>query len=123
MVLVNIYGGKNMFCRKCGKEIDDEAVICVHCGVSTHQTTKKIDDPLAKSKIVAGLLGIFLGSLGVHNFYLGYTKKAVTQLLLTVVGWIIIVGPIIASIWGLIDGIMILIGNIDKDAEGRLLKD
>ncbi|MBP3747738.1 MAG: zinc-ribbon domain-containing protein [Ruminococcus sp.] len=23
------------FCRKCGKEIDDEAVMCVHCGVPT----------------------------------------------------------------------------------------
>ncbi len=22
-----------MMCRKCGQEIDDEAVICVHCGV------------------------------------------------------------------------------------------
>lgn len=36
-----------------------------------------------KSKIVAGLLGLFLGTLGVHNFYLGYTGKAVAQLLLT----------------------------------------
>ena len=24
-----------MFCYKCGKEIDDEAVVCIHCGVST----------------------------------------------------------------------------------------
>lgn len=23
------------FCRSCGKEIDDRAVICVHCGVQT----------------------------------------------------------------------------------------
>jgi TM2 domain-containing membrane protein YozV len=112
-----------MFCRKCGKQIDDEAVICVHCGVSTDPKVYKIDDPLAKSKLVAGLLGILLGSLGIHNFYLGYTQKAVAQLLLTLVGWIIIVGPVIASIWGLIEGIMILVGNIDKDADGRLLKD
>ena len=42
-----------------------------------------------KSKIVAGLLGLFLGTLGVHNFYLGYTGKAVAQLLLTLIGWII----------------------------------
>ena len=25
-----------MFCTNCGKEIDDQAVICVHCGVPTH---------------------------------------------------------------------------------------
>lgn len=24
-----------MFCFKCGKEIDDEAVVCVHCGAPT----------------------------------------------------------------------------------------
>ena len=24
-----------MYCHKCGKEIDDEAVVCVNCGVST----------------------------------------------------------------------------------------
>lgn len=24
-----------MFCSKCGKEIDDEAAVCVHCGVAT----------------------------------------------------------------------------------------
>ena len=36
-----------------------------------------------KSRIVAGVFGIVLGALGVHNFYLGYTGKAVGQLLLT----------------------------------------
>lgn len=36
-----------------------------------------------KSKMAAGLLGIFLGGLGVHNFYLGYTGKAVAQLLIS----------------------------------------
>ena len=25
-----------MYCRNCGREIDDKAVICVHCGVPTH---------------------------------------------------------------------------------------
>ena len=46
-----------------------------------------------KSKLAAGLLGIFLGCFGVHNFYLGNTGKAVAQLLLTVIGWILIIGP------------------------------
>lgn len=49
----------------------------------------------SKSKLAAGLLGIFLGGLGVHNFYLGNTGKAVAQLLLTLVGWILLgLGPI-----------------------------
>ena len=44
---------------------------------------------IVQSKLAAGLLGIFLGGLGVHNFYLGNTGKAVAQLLLTLVGWIL----------------------------------
>ena len=36
-----------------------------------------------KSKAAAGLLGIFLGCFGFHNFYLGYTGRAVAQLLIT----------------------------------------
>ena len=42
-------------------------------------------DPQAKSKIVAGLLGIFLGGFGVHRFYLGYTKIGVIQIIVTIV--------------------------------------
>lgn len=60
----------------------------------------------AKSKIAAGLLGIFLGSLGVHNFYLGHTGKGVAQLLITVLTFGF--GAIITGIWGIIEGIMIL---------------
>ena len=68
-----------------------------------------------KSKMAAGLLGIFLGSLGVHNFYLGYTGKAVAQLLITLLtcGF----GSVISGIWGLIEGIMILTGSIKVDGK------
>ena len=76
-------------------------------------------DPLAKSKLVAGLLGIFLGGFGVHRFYLGYTTIGIVQIVVT----ILTCG--IASIWGLVEGIMILVGSdsFKADAEGRLLKD
>ena len=77
-----------------------------------------------KSKMAAGLLGIFLGSLGVHNFYLGYTGKAVAQLLLSIIGVFACgIGPIAAWIWGLVEGIQILTGNIRTDASGRPLND
>ena len=67
-----------------------------------------------KSKLAAGLLGIFLGQFGVHNFYLGNTGKAVGQLVGTIVGYmllIVIIGIFIIagiSIWALIEGILIL---------------
>ncbi|MDR2163783.1 MAG: NINE protein [Clostridiales Family XIII bacterium] len=77
-----------------------------------------------KSKIAAGLFGIFLGWLGVHNFYLGYTGKAIAQLILSLaLGWVFGIGLIISGIWGLIEGIMILAGSINTDAKGIPLKD
>jgi TM2 domain-containing membrane protein YozV len=58
-----------------------------------------------KQKVVAGILGILVGSLGVHSFYLGNTKKGLIQLVAT------FVTCGIASLWGFIEGILILIGN------------
>ena len=74
-----------------------------------------------KSKAVAGVLGILLGALGIHNFYLGYTSKGVVQLMLT----LFTCGALsaVSAIWGLVEGIMILTGSIDTDAKGIPLKD
>ena len=76
---------------------------------------------MQKSKLAAGLRGIFLGSLGVHNFYLGYTGKAIAQLLISLLtcGF----GAVASGIWGLVEGILILTGSISKDAKGIPLKD
>ncbi|MGB0744701.1 MAG: TM2 domain-containing protein, partial [Opitutales bacterium] len=40
----------------------------------------------AEKKIVAGILGILLGALGIHKFVLGYTKEGVIMLLVTIFG-------------------------------------
>lgn len=80
-----------------------------------------------KQKLVAGLLAIFLGVYGVHNFYLGYTKKAVIQLVCTLVGLvlsILIIGAFVVfgiAIWALVEGIMIFTGKIATDAHGNPL--
>lgn len=112
------------FCSNCGAEVNENQDICLKCGVRINKENPANNDPNAKSKVAAGLFGIFLGYLGVHNFYLGYTGKAVTQLLLTLLGWIVFgLGPIAASIWGLVEGIMILSGSIKTDASGKALKD
>lgn len=62
----------------------------------------------ADKKIAAGILGILLGSLGIHKFILGYTKEGVIMLLVTILGSFILVGPMIMWIIGLIEGIMYL---------------
>ncbi len=104
----------NKFCQNCGTETNPAATICVKCGVQL-ATAIPVD---AKSKLTAGLLGIFLGWLGIHRFYLGYTGIGIAQILVSIltcgtVGWL----------WGLIDGILILTGSINKDVNGQPLKD
>ena len=75
-------------------------------------------DPAAKSRLTAGLLGIFLGGFGVHRFYLGYTTIGVLQILVT------IATCGIGSLWGFVEGILILSGStITTDAEGRPLRE
>ena len=69
-----------------------------------------------KSKVTAGLLQILLGGFGVGRFYLGYTNIGVLQLVVSVVTCGI------GAIWPLIDGIMILMGNV-PDPQGRKLRD
>ncbi len=67
-----------------------------------------------KSRAAYILLGLFLGGLGVHNFYAGYSGKGVTQLLMTIfIGWLIL--PAIAvMIWVIIE-----ICTVTEDARGN----
>ena len=109
------------YCTNCGAELNDTQDICLKCGVRVRKDTGVNTDPNAKSKLAGGLLGIFLGSIGVHNFYLGYTGKAVAQLLITVLSCGFL-SPV-SAIWGLVEGIQILTGSINTDANGNPLKD
>lgn len=146
-----------MYCRQCGKPINDNQELCDECqskattntvyetnaqevssvnsNSSNNQTNYNQNpqqnnnqnqgqsnvNPNAKSKIAAGLLGIFLGCFGVHNFYLGYTGKAVAQLLITLLSCGILSWA--SAIWGLIEGIMILTGSTNIDGQGNPLVD
>lgn len=111
-------GTGQFYCPNCGQPTAPGAAVCLSCGSSLYATQSA---PGTKSKIAAGLLGIFLGLFGVHNFYLGYTGKAVAQLLLTVLSC----GALspISEIWGLIEGILILTGSISADGNGLPLRD
>ena len=68
-----------------------------------------------KSKLVAGLLQLFLGGLGIGRFYLGYTNIGVLQIVVT----ILTCG--VGALWGLIDAILIMSGNV-PDSDGRTLR-
>lgn len=73
-----------------------------------YQASNTVAAPKTKSKVAAGLLGIFLGSLGVHKFYLGYTQAGVIMLLVSLLGSFVVVGPLVMGIIGLIEGIIYL---------------
>jgi hypothetical protein len=66
---------------------------------------------VAKSRTAFIVLGIFLGMLGVHNFYAGYTSKAVGQLCLSVLtlGYL----AVASWIWAIIE-----ICIVEKDSAG-----
>ncbi|MDF3006034.1 MAG: hypothetical protein K0S22_2506 [Oscillospiraceae bacterium] len=101
------------YCQNCGSETAPNAVVCTRCGAALIQAMPVIGQ---KSRLVAGLLGIFLGGLGVHNFYLGYNGKAIAQIALSFCFGI-------GAIWGFVEGVMLLAGSINCDANGTPLKD
>ena len=139
-----------MFCRNCGNEMDNNAAVCVRCGVAVGggssycpncgQPTMPgaaactscgafLSQPIPagqqRSRLAAGLLGIFLGSLGIHNFYLGKTNLGLIQILVSLIGGVFTCGiaTTAVGIWGLVEGIMILTGSIAEDGRGVPLKD
>ncbi len=89
------------YCASCGQVIDARAEICPKCGVRQSGMV-----PLGgKSKVVAGLLAIFLGMLGIHKFYLGQTGQGLVFLILWLVAWplcFLVIGFFIFGVLGLV---------------------
>lgn len=98
------------YCRECGAEIVDNAVICPKCGCRQGGRINT-DDTSPKSRLACLLLCIFLGVLGIHRFYAGRIGSGVLMLFL---GWAT------CGIWPLIDIILIATGSF-KDGEGRYI--
>ncbi|MBV6492951.1 MAG: hypothetical protein LDLANPLL_00957 [Turneriella sp.] len=70
--------------------------------------------PGSKSRTTYVLLAFFLGGFGAHNFYAGYTGRAVAQLLVTLlVGWLLV--PLIGVwIWVIVEMFV-----VKQDAKGE----
>lgn len=61
-----------MYCKKCGSEILDEAVICPHCGCATENNQTENADGKAKGgwiflTILIPLVGIIMGIVNLSN--------------------------------------------------------
>lgn len=119
-------------CPNCGNVMNNTEEKCRYCGTAnpTYSPVKRIinnvvpDSPKSsngnystKSRIACGLLQIFLGGLGVGRFYSGHTGIAVAQLILNIFTF-----GFVGSIWGVIDGIVILANPNFTDSDGRIMK-
>ena len=120
-----------MKCEYCDNPIPNGVTRCPSCGA-----TVRVIEPLpgivqeqpspqsytaqqhpqgaeTKSRVIYVILGIFLGVLGIHNFYAGRTYRGLGQLLTTIfVGWMML--PLFAVwVWSIVD-----ICAITTDGEG-----
>lgn len=131
-----------MFCPKCGLQQEDGANWCSGCGFELRHISNPsmraapapqpsssrpvfVQQPLAapqqvvvvanqqKSRVAYVLLGLFLGVLGIHNFYAGFSGRGIAQLLICLLaGWLVV--PIFALwIWNLVEII-----TVTADAQG-----
>lgn len=123
----------NNFCPSCGHKLDTNASFCANCGYKIGASTSATEpqstipgSPTApyagvqqweyttpvsyRSKVAAGLLGIFLGGLGIHKFYLGYATPGIIMLLATLIGGVLTLGITswVMCIIGFIEGIIYL---------------
>jgi len=90
------------FCHNCGTQVPLSQAVCPSCGTSLAQ---HIGSSSKKSRTTAGILALFLGGLGGHKFYLGYTKEAIIMLLITVIGACCCIGPLVTGVIALIEAI------------------
>jgi len=66
-----------------------------------------------KNKVAAGLLAIFLGGLGIHKFYLGFTGPGLVFLLVNTIGfavtWLMLFIPnVVLGLIAFVEGIIYL---------------
>lgn len=137
-------------CSECGKQVSDKAASCPNCGnpIATQESASGRNENRSerqdqfferieriererherelcksdKSRLAYVMLGLFLGWLGIHNFYIGKAGKGVGQIILMIFGFLLtsigigVVLLIILTIWILVD-----ICSVSQDAEGRTL--
>ena len=126
------------YCKFCGQVIDADCVICPKCGKQVEEIKYSRPDNIIinnnnnasssasasamfgnasnvspKSWLVTLLLCLFLGTIGIHRFYVGKIGTGILMILLLMTG--------VSAIWAVIDLILIILGKF-KDKQGLLIK-
>lgn len=154
-----------MNCRNCGGPINENEKFCKHCGskneqnyqsnsyytnnitfdqIAGHNNSYSTVIPGAKSRILAGVLAL-LTSFGIYNFYLGYKKKAIIQLVISIIGFVFSIAlrfvyasygevllcyilalgyvatALAVGIWSLVDAIRLFTRKLNVDGKGNPL--
>jgi TM2 domain-containing membrane protein YozV len=110
------------FCPRCGVSNWSAATQCTRCGSpSPFQQQVYYSPPpvhvfveIPKSRAAYIVLGLFLGGLGIHNFYAGRIGSGIAQLLITIFTFWLIIPIFIIWLWVIIEVIV-----VNRDGHGR----
>ena len=77
-----------MFCKNCGKQIADQAVYCIHCGVATDVPSPLTAQPVVCEKRTNGfaIAGFVLALIGVVFGYYSFDVVPLLGLIFSIVG-------------------------------------
>ncbi len=105
-------------CPNCGTNLDEGAKFCASCGyeISPKSINPEIVSPSVKpvkDRIIAGILALLLGGLGIHKFYLNDTSAGILYICFSWTG--------IPEIIGLIEGIIYLTST-DEEFQEKYVK-
>lgn len=127
-------GQGNNYCHECGIAIKNkDADVCLSCGIRLRGSMNNITEQIKSvtnntkgisnnNKMVAGLLAIFLGSMGIHRFYLGYKEVGFIQLGLFAIAMFLF-APVLWGcwIWAIIDAVHIFTGKLNSSNGAELI--
>lgn len=72
-------GSGTAFCANCGATVpSSQASVCLNCGVALKNHSK--NSLAGKDKLTLILVCLFLGGIGIHNFMMGETKKGIVKI-------------------------------------------
>lgn len=132
---------RSWFCPKCGFSNLAVSSNCSQCGQlspwqappqqqvqqrppmpPSYQPVNLIVD-IPKSRGVYIVLGLFLGGLGIHNFYAGRNGAGIAQLMISIIAiplWIIVIGFFMTlGVWF---WVFIEVISVDTDGYGRRMR-